>query len=223
MIKGSEISSAEPTTHKPESPRATKTGAFFKTRIANSNETGFTIIEDEENAVFFRSDSSAITGDTEVIDKPPERHAPVTRLYPHWEDDSTETGLALKLLQDVSRRLDAAAEAGVDEPGSLNHIVRAEGMLFQALKSSRFHRPFEMAISFCAWALRNVGGNGKGIPSLQGMTSALRNLEEQPLLSLSQASTLIRNLEKQGWSGQSPIEIAFRLGLARATVEPSDG
>jgi len=76
-----------------------------------------------------------------------------------------------------------------------------------------FNKAFEISLTFCAWSLRNAENDPANIPSLQGMCVALRELEGKPFVGIDRATQIVIELEEQGWSGDSPVSMAFENAL----------
>lgn len=96
----------------------------------------------------------------------------------------------------------------------LNYLVLAETQLFQALNKPSFNKALETVVSFSAWGLRNIDLSANTPPSLQGMCSVLREIQEHPFLTMDRATKLTLDLEDQGWSDESEISHAFEAGLS---------
>lgn len=211
------IASNAPGTLEPQ-PQPVPAGSWIKTRKANSDETGYTVVDDKGEGLFITQPSGGnVDGPSAVpaARNQSEARVSVSDLYPHWQDSESEAGMTLLMLKRAVDDLQAAIETGAKSRIELlNAMALVEGTLFRALEYSKFSEPLESVVSFCAWALRNSGLSDPHSSSLQGMSAVLRELQEQPFLNINRATELIVRLESQGWSGESPISFAFQEGLA---------
>ncbi|HUX90720.1 MAG TPA: hypothetical protein VMV48_08530 [Gallionellaceae bacterium] len=193
------------------------------TRVLGSNETGITCI-DEEGRGLFIPDVTEIPippKSKDVIDLPGSKSVgnkssvSISELYPHWQENKVDTSIVIRLISKASDDLQIAVESSCSsELEIINYLVLAETQLFQALNRARFNKALETVISFCAWGLRNVDLSAKNSPSLQGMNSVLRELQDHPFITMDRATKLIMDLEEQGWSDESEISHAFDVGLS---------
>lgn len=194
---------------------------YFDTRVYGRNETGITVLDEGGRGTFFPDEETTLpepgfgnsskqkTG-ADYQEKSPALEA----LYPQWTEGQGEIGIAVRLVSNALSDLERLLEPCTNETESLNYFVLAETQLFQALSKARFNKAFEIVVSFCAWGVRNMElGLPEAIP-LQRLCSALRELSEQPFLSINRAASLIAILEKQGWRGESPVSRSFEEGLS---------
>lgn len=195
-------------------------GTFVRTRVAGTGEAGTTLIENARSAVFFPTDTTrvAVRGDSLAEDRISDNNAVgVSDLYPHWEEGRTDAGIAVRFVSLAVKDLQQAIEMSDDmSPEFLNHMVLAETSLFQTLSKAHFNKAFASVIDFCAWGIRNAAFESPNKPSLEGLCSALRELQEQPFVDMNRATDIVLELENQGWSGESPISQAFREGMPLA-------
>lgn len=197
-------------------------GTYYETIVHGRKETGLTVIDRTGHGTFFPDDETALPergyGNASQrkirADHQEEQSLSLEALYPQWVEGQAETGVAVRIVSNALNDLERLLEPCTTETESLNYLVLAETQLFQALPKARFNRAFEIVVSFCAWSVRNIEfGLPQALP-LQALCSALRELSEKPFLSIDRSAILLTNLEKQGWSGESPVSRSFEEGLA---------
>lgn len=205
-----------------QAPIAQAKSQYVETSVYGRDETGVTVIRDDGKGTFFpdigttppKARPSGATGQSSgsVAN---ELSMPLDALYPQWQEGKADAGIAIRLVSSALGDLQKAVESGCSSDSELlNVFVLAETQLFHALEKSRFNKAFEIVVSFCAWALRNAELSTQEPPSLQGMCAVLRELQDRPFLNVERATSLILDIERQGWSGESPISRAFQDGLS---------
>lgn len=200
------------------------------TKVLGSDETGITVVDEEGQGLFIpdtmgtqlpnysgEAQGILISSINNVTD------VSIRDLYPHWEESKTDTGVAIRLLSkatdDLQQAIESHCNSGIE---ILNYLVFAETQLFQALGKSGFSKPLETVVSFCAWGLRNIDLSSSAPPSLSGLTSALKEIQENPFIDMNRATRLIMDLEDQGWSDESPISHAFEAGMEAYKSQDGD-
>ena len=187
-------------------------GTMIRTREAGSNTSGWVIIETKETALFMPSPK-----DGEAAPEAPAASAVLLEsLYPHWDEESAvDAALAVRqvrmALADVERAVEAVSANEIS--AALNYLALAESALFKALSSSTFNRALYAAVSFEAWALRNVEQKQMMLAPLQTMVASLREIADRPFSEFNRSAEIITDLEAVGWNGESPISTAFVEGL----------
>jgi hypothetical protein len=194
---------------------------YIETIDAADETTGLTIVDQSGRGVFIRDEGTKVPPRIGTAASPPhhaeQRITSIKALYPHWEDTQADAGIATRLVSLALRDLEAAADLSSDSgPEFFNHLVLAEGSLFQAVDKSRFNKAFEIVVHFCAWGLRNGALENPRTLSIQGMCSALREVQDSPFLLIDRAATIVTGLEKQGWNGESTVSRLFKQALAVA-------
>lgn len=198
------------------------TATYYVTTVHGRKETGLTVVDRTGQGTFFPDDETALpergyvnASQSKIRDDHQEKESlSLEALYPQWEDGQAEIGIAVRKVSNAFNDLEKLLEPCTTDTESLNYIILAETQLFQALPKARFNRAFEIVVSFCAWSVRNIEFSlPHGLP-LQALCSALRELSENPFLSIDRSAILITNLEKLGWSGESPVSRSFEEGLA---------
>ena len=205
-----------------QSPVAQVQPQYIETSVYGRDETGLTVIADNGKGTFF-PDSGTIVPKTPIgkvrVRSPSsvtnEMPIPLDALYPQWQEGRADAGIAIRLVSQALRDLQKAVESACGSSAEmLNYFVLAETQLFQATEKSRFNKAFEIVVSFCAWGIRGAELSTQEPPSIQGMCAALREIQDRPFLNIERATTIILDLERQGWSGESPISRAFQDGLS---------
>jgi hypothetical protein len=205
-------------------PKKIKPGEYIETEVHGSRETGVTIVNESGRGTFFPDDETKISSQTtksKVFISFPynknEKAITLDALYPQWKETETETVKAISLVKKSFTELQNVVENPCISPAEvLNVLLIAETLLFQALENSKFNKAFELVVSFCAWALKNIELK-ENSPSFQGMCVALREIQEKPFIKLDRATRIIIELEKHGWSDESELSIAFNSGLNKLT------
>ena len=193
---------------------------YVETTVHGRDETGLTIVGRSGKGEFFPDQTAVppLYRSKQVQQGDPNftsRNITTNSLYPHWESGTADAGIAIHLVSQALEDLNSAAESPQrNETDIMNYIVLAETQLFQALEKARFNKAFEIVVRFCAWAVRNAQFGMSESPPIQGVCAALRELQEQPFLSIDRATTLISELQKQGWADTSTITNAFQQGLS---------
>lgn len=197
---------------------------YVETKVHGRDETGLTVIDDSGEGTFFPDDDLETNvpkvhfGKVRVRSSSShtaEMSTPLDALYPQWQEGRADAGIAIRLVSQALKDLQKAIESACSSSAEvLNYFVLAETQLFQALEKSRFNKAFEIVVSFCAWSIRGAELSTRESPPVQGMCAALRELQDRPFLNVERATTLVLDLERQGWSGESPVSRAFQSGLS---------
>lgn len=207
---------------------------YIPTTVSGRDETGVTILGEDGTGTFFpdsgtlsnvvplKTGRSLSESQTNAAALSSYRIS-VESLYPQWEESSEGPGEAIRLLRDATNELQSACDSLCSsELEILNSLVIADGLLFQAIKYSSFNKSFEIALNFCAWAIRNAQGADRERPPLQGMCAALHELQDKPFIDANRVTDLVINLEDQGWDGSSPVSVAFEMALADDWLDLGD-
>lgn len=126
------------------------------------------------------------------------------RIYPHVFDEATNTGEALgyirEAIQDARDALDDFGEVNLQSIGMrLSQIAQ---LLKKAYSISHANDPFAAVISFLRRAALTLSPEDITLPQLNSLLGALKQIADNPLLSLDEATDLIENLSSNGWTGE---------------------
>lgn len=147
---------------------------------------------------------SRTSTDSDSPQEATEAIAEAHRIYPHVFDEATNAGEALgyirAAIQDARDALDDFGDANLQSIGTrLSQIAQ---LLKKAYSISHANDPFAAVISFLRRATLTLSPEDITFPQLNSLLGALKQIADNPLLSLDEATDLIEKLTSDGWTGE---------------------
>lgn len=131
---------------------------------------------------------------------------PLSTLYPHLEDESSEAGRVRSLVSDALAASEAATDAR--DHGATEAFSQHLGLLALQLRAASDSAENSVLSSVLSFLKRSVIAADPSSISQQGWNAlivALRSLRANPFLDLEEAADLAAELEDHGWRGSSEV------------------
>lgn len=161
------------------------------------------------------SDETVVLETTESVAQSAEAAPLIRRAYPLvFDDDSPFAPVLLTLssaVQESAKAIENYSDGDLEGVGSRLAFIAA--LMSQAHPHTEFNPALGAMVSFVRRATLFANSTEVNLPQLMSLAKAIRQVHENPLISLDYATDLIDELKAQSWIGANPAVAEFVSAL----------